>query len=153
MKTSIGDKATIVCPTIIPDPCTAKTPTQRRGLENAHRFKDFVDVGLKAGTLPTHNGHLNCKAIATLLNFGRSGYSTNRYICAIVLWAEKEMGLKRGYTLSGKVPREGDPENEIQKLKTRLAQVVASLVEADARLLEFRYLERGFANGQVRLPW
>lgn len=152
-RNHVDSKGVFRCPIQVPDPSTAKTPKQRDGLVNAARLKIFIEGGLLRGDLPIHNGHLNCKAIAKILGFGRSGYSSNSYMSDIVAWGESRLGCEASRYVPKNDQKEGDPEKEVQRLKGHVDQVLASLAEANDRLREYRYLEQGLLGGRARLPW
>lgn len=75
---------------------SAKTPKESTGIENAHKFKRYIVMGLNAKTIPLNIGLLNRSVAAEENQFERSAYTHNCWIKDIANWADKMLGGTRG---------------------------------------------------------
>jgi hypothetical protein len=145
------------CPIDIPCVTTAKTPKERIGLENAHKFKAYIEEGLKSESLPTHNGALNRTETAKENSFGRSSFTTNCYIKSVADWAEKFLpGFKAKHKSKGKkrsAEYESEVERENERLRKRNAELKAALDQYKALESEDSYKYSALYSGDEKLPW
>lgn len=139
----------------VPPVGTAKTPKERTGLENAHKFKSYIENGLKTKSLPLNKGLLNRSVAAEENEFGRSAFLQNSWIKDIANWADTMLGSapRNNSEKGNKTSLERELSQENQRLKDRNIVLKVELEDIKKKLCKFVFMEKVIDSGDVRLPW